>query len=59
MRRREKHENYKINFALEKSVCDTVKMARKLPTNIANFTRQQFENFIKSFDTVLTDCDGE
>lgn len=34
-------------------------MSRKLPTNLVKLTKLQFNNFLKSFDTVLTDCDGK
>ena len=36
-----------------------LEMSRNLPKNLAKFTKPQMESFFCSFDTVLTDCDGE
>jgi hypothetical protein len=31
----------------------------KIPKNVSEFSKEELKNFLDSFDTILTDCDGK
>lgn len=48
------------NGTVLRSGCSHIsKMFKSSVTNLNEVTREQVQEFLNSFDTVLTDCDGE